>query len=64
MKKLFEITRFKPGEFPEDPEEHASPKFLLALNVFALLLGHAVYPSPVSGALARFDGDHNSCHLP
>ena len=56
------ITRFLPEEFPEDPETYAESFFLQRLNAFAVTLDSAVFPSPVPGALARFDGSKTSRH--
>lgn len=56
------IVRFQPDEFPEDPERCADIFFLRQLDAFAVELGSAVYPSPVPGGLARFDGSKTSRH--
>ncbi len=61
-KTLKGIRRFKPGEFPENPEEHAEPGLIYALDDFAVALGKVVHPSPVPGALARLDGSETSRH--
>lgn len=56
------INRFQPDEFLEDPERYADIFFLRQLDAFAIALDKAVYPSPVSGALARFKGSKTSRH--
>jgi len=56
------INHFTPEEFSEDPDRFADPKLIIKLNIFRGLLGIPVYPSPVPGALARFDGDPESRH--
>lgn len=61
-KKYKGITRFEPTEFPENPEEHADIFYIRQLNEFAIALKSAVFPSPVSGALARFYGSSKSRH--
>jgi len=60
--KIQNITRFKASEFPEDPERFADIFFLRELNAFAVDLGSRVFPSPVPGAFARFDGSVTSRH--
>lgn len=49
------IDYFREEEFPEDPETYADPFLIYSLDKFRAMLGAPVYPSPVSGALARFD---------
>ncbi len=51
-----------PDEFSEDPIKYADPQFIIALQDFRILYGKPYYPSPVSGALARFDGSKTSKH--
>ena len=56
------IRHFTPGEFSENPDEHAAPELIMALDQWREFLGFIVNPSPVSGALARFSGDSESRH--
>jgi len=51
-----DITKFKPGDFSEDPDKYAEPELIYRLNAFRLKLGCIMHPSPVTGALARFSG--------
>ena len=46
---------FSPSEFPEDPNKHAEPLLLNNLDSLRHSYGELIYPSPVEGALARFD---------
>jgi len=55
------IRNFTWNEFPESPEL-ADPKLLLALDYLRDDLGVPIIPSPVPGALARFDGSKTSQH--
>ncbi len=48
------LRNFKEREFPES-SVHAEPKLLYKLDDFRDYLNHPIYPSPVPGALARFD---------
>ena len=61
-KKYNSITRFSPGEFHENPEEHADIFFMRQLDAFAVALESSVFPSPAPGSLARFDGSRTSRH--
>ena len=45
---------FKPSEFPESIS-HADPELLTKLDQLRDYVGFPIYPSPVPGALARFD---------
>jgi len=56
------VTKYQRNEFPEDPEQYAQPMFIYALDKFAISLGASVFPSPVTGALARLDGSVKSRH--
>jgi len=49
------IEYFDSGEFPESPDIYAEPRLILNLNEYRKILKSRVHPSPVSGALARFD---------
>lgn len=55
MIKWDEIKYFKKHEFPENPDIYAEPQLIINLNDYRKLLNKRVYPSPVPGALARFD---------
>jgi len=46
----------------EDPDRYANPQIILAVDYFRHILGAPVFPSPVPGALARFDGSETSRH--
>jgi len=63
MKKInwSDITKFKKEDFSEDPDKYAEPELIYRLNYFRIKYGLPIYPSPVSGALARFD-DGTSQH--
>jgi len=54
------IKYFVPAEFPDDPDDHADPILITKLNYFRKLRGLPIYPSPVEGALARFDDSSKS----
>lgn len=56
------IKHFSPDEFSEDPDEHAAPELITALDQWRNFLSFRVDPSPASGALARFSGDKESRH--
>ena len=58
-----QIKYFTPSEFSEDPDKYLLPKFIYALDTYRGKLGNnQILPSPVSGALARISGSHNSRH--
>ena len=48
--------------FPENPDIHADEKLIKNLDKFRSILGRSISPSPVPGALARFDGSSTSRH--
>lgn len=50
-----EINNFSINEFPEDPVKFADPKLIINLDRLREFIGSAISPSPVKGALARFD---------
>ena len=52
-----EMPNFKFTEFSEDPDEHAHPYLLEAIQRYRTLLGKPFHPSPAPGALARFELD-------
>jgi hypothetical protein len=52
-----DMPNFKSREFSEDPDEHAHPYLLEAVQKYRTLLGHPFIPSPTPGALARFEPD-------
>ena len=41
----------------EDPDQYASAELIKSLDAYRDVLGFSVHPSPVEGALARFDDD-------
>lgn len=49
------VYKFSPGEFPEDPNQFAEPKLIYSLDEARMMHDRRIYPSPVKGALARFD---------
>lgn len=49
------INNFTKGEFPEDPEQFADLQLIRNLDKFRDILNCRLFPSPRSGALARFD---------
>jgi len=57
-----DLRYFSPSEFSEDIS-HASPALLESLDELRGLYGDKIYPSPVPGALARFEvADQDSQH--
>lgn len=57
-----EIKYFKPREFSVNPDKYAHPQLIHTLDRFRLILKERIFPSPVTGAFARFDGSKNSQH--
>ena len=57
-----QIKHFKKSAFPENPDLHAEPMLIESLDAFRDIVGVPIYPSPVSGALARFSGSEESRH--
>jgi hypothetical protein len=57
-----EIKHFSPSEFPEDPDKYAEPELIHTLDEIRAAHNKPIYPSPVSGALARFGGSETSQH--
>ena len=55
------VKNFDPSEFSENPS-FAEPELIYSLNTLRTLTGKAIYPSPVKGALARFNGNVNTQH--
>ena len=49
------IRYFEPSEFSEDPDVFAEPQLIININEYRNLLMSKVFPSPMGGALARFD---------
>lgn len=49
------VDYFTEKEFSEDPNVYAEPFLIYSLDKFRELLKAPIYPSPVPGALARFD---------
>lgn len=47
-------------EWSEDPDRYASGLLLKSVDNYRHLLGFPVHPSPVAGALARFDDDEDA----
>jgi len=56
------IYKLSQGEFSEDPDKYANPKVISGLSYIRKFTQRAMYPSPVSGALARFSGSKTSQH--
>jgi len=57
------VNYFEPDEFSEDPDKYADPALIYSLDIFREMLQYKIYPSPVTGALARFDdGKSGSRH--
>ena len=56
------IRHFSAVEFPDNPDENASPKLIKTLDTWREQLAFRVDPSPVPGGLARFEGDRESRH--
>ncbi len=57
------VDYFAPDEFSENPNICADPYLIYALDKYRQILGKAVHPSPVKGALARFTGSPASRHF-
>ena len=53
---------FKAKDFPEDPDLYSDPEILYALQSYRTKINNPIIPSPVPGALARFEGNTQSCH--
>lgn len=49
------IEHFKKLEFSEDPDKCANPSLIYSLDSYRKRLDKSIYPSPVPGALARFN---------
>lgn len=63
MTIVWRNKNFDRGDFPEDPNRNADPVLIQNLQAFRKWHGSYIYPSPVSGALARFeDEDADSRH--
>jgi hypothetical protein len=57
------VNYFKPEEFSENPDIYAEPDLIYALDKTRKKLKHKINPSPIPGALARFDdGSSTSRH--
>lgn len=57
------VKYFSPEEFSENPDKYANSNLIYKLDDFRKLLGNPIYPSPVSGALARYKiGSTKSMH--
>jgi len=57
-----QVRKFKSADFSESPDTYAEPRLIYSLDAVREFHGHRVYPSPVPGALARFDGSMASQH--
>ena len=58
-----DIKHFKPTEFSENPDDFADERYIYVLEDFRNYLDERIFPSPVAGALARFeDEDKMSRH--
>lgn len=51
-----DISKFTPDEFSEDPDKYADPELIYRLNFYRIKSKCIIKPSPITGALARFDG--------
>lgn len=58
----YQIKNFTKDEFSENPIKYALPKLIINLDKLRDIIGNSIYPSPVTGALARFDGSKTSQH--
>ncbi len=56
------VYKLSPEEFSEDPNKYADPKLIYSLGKLRELLDMRMFPSPVSGALARQKGSKTSQH--
>lgn len=56
------IRHFKPAEWPPGVLEHLDPALIGQLDELRQRLGRPIYPSPLAGAWARFDGSTTSRH--
>lgn len=56
------VFRLNSWEFSENPDKYADPMLIYNLSDLRRLSNERIYPSPVSGALARFNGSETSQH--
>lgn len=56
------LKNFSIDEFSEDPIKYADEDLINNLDKLRDFIGKPIYPSPVKGALARFDGSKKSQH--
>ena len=54
---------FNKKEFSEDPDLYADESLIYSLDSFRNQTKKPIYPSPIKGALARFDGSETSQHF-
>lgn len=57
------VYKLSASEFSEDPNKYAEPELLYSLGSLRKRAGVKMFPSPVSGALARFTGSKTSQHF-
>ena len=57
-----QVHKLEASEFSEDPNKYAEPVLIYSLGKLRKLLGMKMRPSPVKGALARFDGKPTTQH--
>jgi len=58
-----EIPNFSRREFVVDPDRYIEPFLIYRLQDFRTRYGRRVFPSPVSGAIARTNGSKTSQHF-
>jgi len=57
-----DVYNLSPHEFSEDPDKYADPQLIYNLGVIRKFTQRKIRPSPVEGALARFNGSEKSQH--
>jgi hypothetical protein len=64
MKKINwkDIVYFDADDFSEDPNSYCETEMIYRLDYFRMKYEQKIWPSPVSGATARFDGSKTSQH--
>ena len=58
----YQVKNFSKSEFSEDPVKYAHSNLIISLDKLRDFINKPIYPSPVSGALARFSGSNKSEH--
>lgn len=56
------VPHFKASDFSEDPNKYLTPEVLYNVERVRIAFNKAIYPSPVTGALARLGGSNKSQH--